>query len=78
MIGVFVRRLSGAAMLDPATYEEIEADRGATIQALAVVVLASLAAGVGARGAAGTRPVLAHSSRSAPSSRSRSGRHLPR
>jgi len=59
MIGVFVRRLTGAAMLDPGTYEEIEADRGATIQAIGVVVLASLAAGVGARGAAGARPVLA-------------------
>jgi Yip1 domain len=59
MIGVFVRRLIGAAMLDSGTYEEVEADRGATVQAIAVVVLASLAAGVGARGAAGTRPVLA-------------------
>ena len=38
MIGVFVRRLIGAASLDPATYEEVEADRGATIQAIAVVV----------------------------------------
>ena len=59
MIGVFIRRLTGAAMLDAATYEEVEADRGATIQAIAVVVLASLAAGVGARGATGTRQVLA-------------------
>jgi hypothetical protein len=58
MIGVFVHRLTGAAMLDPATYEEVEADRGATVQAVAVVVLASLAAGVGARGAAGARQVL--------------------
>jgi hypothetical protein len=36
--------------LDPAIYEEIEADRGAAVQALSVVVLSSLAAGVGARG----------------------------
>jgi hypothetical protein len=59
MIGVFVRRLIGAAVFDPATYEEVEADRGATIQAVAVVVLASLAAGIGARGGAGVRPALA-------------------
>ena len=58
MITVFLRRLAGAAMLDPATYEEVEADRGATIQAIAVIVLASLAAGVGARATAGAGPVL--------------------
>jgi hypothetical protein len=58
LIAIFVRRLIGAATLDPATYEEVEADRGATIQAVAVVLLASLAAGVGARGAAGVRPAL--------------------
>ena len=58
MIAVFVRRLAGAAMLDPATYEEVEGDRGATLQAIGVVVLASLAAGIGARGAAGARPAL--------------------
>jgi Yip1 domain len=58
MIAVFVRRLVGAIVLDPATYEEVEADRGATLQAIGVVVLASLAAGVGARGAAGARPAL--------------------
>jgi hypothetical protein len=58
MIAVFARRLAGAAMLDPATYEDVEADRGATLQALGVVVLASLAAGVGARGASGARPAL--------------------
>jgi hypothetical protein len=49
----FVRRIVGAALLDAATYEDVEADRGATTQALAVVVLSSLAAGIGARGAAG-------------------------
>jgi len=46
----FLRRLFGAAMLDPATYEEVEADSSATPQALAVVVFASLAAAIGARG----------------------------
>ena len=37
----FLRRLVGAAMLDPATFEEIEADRTATRQAIAVVLLSS-------------------------------------
>jgi hypothetical protein len=46
----FLQRLIGAAALDPAIYEEVEADRRATSQALVVVVLSSLAAGVGARG----------------------------
>jgi hypothetical protein len=46
----FLRRVVGAAALDPSVYEEVEADRGATGQALLVVVLSSLAAGVGARG----------------------------
>ncbi len=46
----FLRRLIGAAVLDAATYEDVEADRGATSQALAVVVLSSLAAGIGAQG----------------------------
>jgi hypothetical protein len=48
----FFRRLVGAALLDSATYEEVEADRGATVQALAVVVFSSAAAAVGARGMA--------------------------
>jgi hypothetical protein len=58
MIAVFVRRLVGAAMLNANTYEEVEADRGATSQALLVVVLASVAAGIGARGALGVAPTL--------------------
>ena len=43
-------RLIGAISLDAAIYEEVEADRGATGQALTIVVMSSLAAGVGARG----------------------------
>ena len=46
----FLQRLIGAAALDSAIYEEVEADHGATGQALVVVVLSSLAAGFGARG----------------------------
>jgi hypothetical protein len=41
-------RMLGAAKLDVATYEEVENDPGATPQAMIVVVLANLAAGVGA------------------------------
>jgi len=43
-----VERMVGAAKLDPATYEEVEADQTATPQAMLVVVIANLAAGVGA------------------------------
>jgi hypothetical protein len=40
-------RMLGAARLDAGTYEEVERDRTATTQALIVVVLTSLAAGIG-------------------------------
>ena len=40
-------RMLRAAKLEPALYEEVEADRSAMGQAMAVVVLASVAAGVG-------------------------------
>jgi hypothetical protein len=53
----FSRRLVGAAMLNPAIYEEIEADRGALAQAVAVVLLSSVAAGLGSRGFGASRPV---------------------
>jgi hypothetical protein len=46
----FVMRLIGAMALDPVTYEEVEADRSATGQAVLVVVLSSVGAGIGARG----------------------------
>ncbi len=41
------QRMLGAAKLDAATYEEVEADTAATPQAMLVVVLASVAAGFG-------------------------------
>ncbi len=44
----FVQRMVGAARLDARVYEEVEADRGATGQALGVVVLSAVAAGLGA------------------------------
>lgn len=46
----FVMRLIGAISLDAPIYEEVEADPAATGQALGVVVLSSLATGIGARG----------------------------
>src|SRR5258708_24636643 len=50
----FLQRLIGAMALDAAIYEDVEADRTATGQALAVVLLSSVAAGLGARGAGGS------------------------
>ena len=46
----FFARMSGAALLNATVYEEVEADRTATVQAAAVVALSSLAAGFGAVG----------------------------
>ena len=42
-----LRRMLGAATLNIGVYEEIEADRSANLQALGVVVLVSLATGIG-------------------------------
>lgn len=52
MAASLMDRVIGAARLDAATYEEIEADPTAMSQAMIVVVVASIAAGLGA-GAAG-------------------------
>jgi hypothetical protein len=49
----FVERVIGAARLDARVYEDIEADRTATPQAVAVVVLASLAGGLAVGDGAG-------------------------
>lgn len=54
LTGNFVRRVLGAALLDPATYEEVEADGEATAQALLVVVLVG-----GAIAVAAGSPILA-------------------
>ena len=48
MNSVFVNRIIRACKLDVNLYEEVEADKSATVQAALVVVLSSLAAGVGA------------------------------
>ena len=52
---MFLNRMVGAVLLNPEVYEEVEADRAATMQAMGVVALSSLAAGVGALGPAGVR-----------------------
>jgi hypothetical protein len=49
----FPHRLMGASVLDVGTYEEVEADRGATTQAFIVVLASSLASGIGASGLTG-------------------------
>lgn len=54
----FRQRAIGAARLDSAVFEEIEADRHATRQALAVVVLSSAAAGIGLSSSVYDAPVL--------------------
>lgn len=56
-MGLFAYRLLGAAMLDGGMYEGIEADRKTTTQALAAVLLTSLAAGIGAGEWLGARVV---------------------
>ena len=56
----FKDRILGAAKLDADLYEEVEADKTAMPQAMGVVVLASVAAGIGAigMGAAGPGSIL--------------------
>ena len=49
-MNTFFRRIRGAMALNAQVYEEVEADRGATRQAMVVVLLAAAAAGLGARG----------------------------
>lgn len=52
----FISRISGAASLNASTYEEVEADVRATPQALFVVLLSSVCAGLGVLGMEGARP----------------------
>lgn len=42
-----LNRMYGAATLNAATYEEVEKDKGATIQALIVVVVVAISTGIG-------------------------------
>jgi hypothetical protein len=52
----FVRRVLGAAVLDRRIYEEVEADGRSTAQAVALVVLASIAGGIGLLGLGAQTP----------------------
>jgi hypothetical protein len=52
-VAVFTNRMARAAALDRNLYEEIEADPTAWRESVAVVVLSSLAAGIGAGGSQG-------------------------
>jgi hypothetical protein len=50
---LFLQRIIRAAKLDVQLYEEVETDRSATLQALGVVLLSGLAAGLGTMGHVG-------------------------
>jgi len=54
----FANRVIRAMRLESSLYEEVEADRTATGQAMAVVILASIAGGIGTGGLVGLRGVL--------------------
>ena len=53
----FATRVVGAALLNRATYEDVEADKSATVQAGLVVLLSSVAAGIGIVDSSGSRLV---------------------
>ena len=57
-MATLVERAIGAARLDVATYEEIEADATALPQATAVVAAAAIAAGIGANQEGGAGALL--------------------
>jgi len=52
-MATLIERAIGAARLDAATYEEVEADPTALSQALTVVVVAGIASGIGSASASG-------------------------
>lgn len=55
----FIDRMIRAAKLDVRLYEEVEADRSALFQSMMVVVLSSVAAGIGVAGKGGIAGLLA-------------------
>lgn len=55
----FTQRMIGAARLDVSTYEEVEADSSALRQAMLVVVLSAVAAGIGGIGESGIKGPIA-------------------
>jgi hypothetical protein len=50
----FVERIKGAALLDVDTYEEVEADTNATLEAAGVIALVAVASAIGAAGSGAT------------------------
>ena len=54
----YIDRMVRAAKLDINLYEEVEADKGAMGQAMGVVVLSSIAAGIGSVGTIGVKGIL--------------------
>ena len=54
----FKDRIIRAAKLDVNLYEEVEADKGAMVQAMGVVILSSIAAGIGTLGKGGAGGIL--------------------
>jgi hypothetical protein len=55
---VFIKRVVRALRLDPSLYEEVEADKGSMWQAMLVVVLVSVAAGIGSIGILGIEGII--------------------
>lgn len=55
----FLNRIYRASLLDAQLYEEVEADQGAMGQAIAVVVLSSVATGIGGIGGEGPLHIVA-------------------
>ena len=54
----YINRIIRAAKLDVKLYEEVEADKGAMGQAMGVVVLSSIAAGIGSIGTIGVKGII--------------------
>ena len=54
----YIDRIVRAAKLDINLYEEVEADKGAMGQAIGVVVLSSIAAGIGSVGTIGVKGII--------------------
>jgi hypothetical protein len=57
-MNTYTNRIIRAAKLDANLYEEVEADKGALGQAIGVVILSSIAAGLGSIGVAGISGIL--------------------
>jgi len=54
----YIDRIVRAAKLDINLYEEVDADKGAMGQAMGVVVLSSIAAGIGSIGTRGVKGII--------------------